>query len=272
MYRYLEYTKKMKRKINFIFIGGKKLGYESLKYLLKKKYKPICVVPNIDDDGFDNVFNKSVLKLAKKNNIKILKLQNLFNFIVKKKFIIDLILCLGSTSILPKNIIDLPKIGSLNIHPSILPKYRGRYSLVHAIFNGEKFTGLTAHWIDKNIDLGQIISQKKIRIKDGDTGGTLYKKFTINAIKEFKSIFHKILKYGKINSYKVKKANKKYKNKHFPNDGNINWKWNGKKIYNFLRSLIHEPFNPPEIKFGSKTYYVVSKELIQTKNILKSPK
>ena len=264
------------KKLNYIFVGGKRLGYETLKFLIKKNFKPLCVVPNKDDNGLDNIFNKSLVKLAKSKKIKIVKLKSLSNFLKScpKLFIesLDVIFCLGSTLILPQDIIKVPKIGTLNIHPSLLPKYRGRYSLVHAIYKGEKYSGLTSHWIGKEIDLGEIISQKKIKIMDDDTGGSLYKKFTDNAIIEFKKIFNKIIKGKKIKTHKLKKSAPKYKKKHFPNDGKLNWSWNGKKIYNFLKAMIHEPFPPPEIKIGSKSYYLVSKNLILKKSLIKSPK
>ena len=82
----------------------------------------------------------------------------------------------------------------------------------------------------------------------------------------------KIIKGKKIITYKQKKGVTRYKNKHFPNNGNINWNWKGNKIYNFLRSMIHEPFPPPEIKIGKSSYYLVSNNLISREKILKSPK
>ena len=179
---------------------------------------------------------------------------------------------MGSTQILPKELVNLPNLGVLNIHPSLLPKYRGRYSLVHAIFNGEKFTGATSHWLGKKIDTGRIISKKKIKILNHDTAETLYRKFTYESIKEFKKILGIILKNKPILSYNMKIQNLKYKNKNFPNNGKINWKWSGKKIYNFLRSMMHEPFPPPEIKIGDKSYYFVSKNFISYQKFINSPK
>ena len=69
---------------------------------------------------------------------------------------------MGSTQILPKELVNLPNLGVLNIHPSLLPKYRGRYSLVHAIFNGENLlVPLRTGW--EKIDTGRIISKKKLK-------------------------------------------------------------------------------------------------------------
>ena len=72
------------KKLNYIFIGGKQLGYNCLNFLLKKNNKPIFLVPNLDDDGNDNDFNKSLRKLGKKNRIDIISLKRL-NKQIKKK-------------------------------------------------------------------------------------------------------------------------------------------------------------------------------------------
>lgn len=57
------------KNFNYVFVGGKKLGYETFNYLLKKNFRPLCVVPNKDDNGKDNIFNKSVLKLITKKKL-----------------------------------------------------------------------------------------------------------------------------------------------------------------------------------------------------------
>ena len=88
------------KKLNFIFVGGKKLGYETLNFLLKKNFKPLCVLPNKDDQGFDNIFNKSIIKLAKRKKIKIVNLRSLVNFLKKYKNNLDIIFCLGQKEVI----------------------------------------------------------------------------------------------------------------------------------------------------------------------------
>ena len=73
------------KKLNYIFVGGKQLGYNCLSYLLKRKIKPLYVVCNKDDNGTDNSFNKSVSKLSKKNKLKKIELKKLKKVLVKKK-------------------------------------------------------------------------------------------------------------------------------------------------------------------------------------------
>lgn len=257
-------------KIDFIFVGGKTIGYKCLLFLLKKKLFPKYLIPNLDDDGKDTFFHKSIIKLAKKNKIITLSQEKLINKLNlnKKKF--DIIFCLGSTQILKKNILIKSKLGALNLHPSLLPKYRGRYSLVHAIFNNEKFAGVTAHWIGNQIDTGKIICQKKFSLSKFDTSADVYQKFTKHAFEIFKIILDKVLANKKIQTFSLKRTTK-YKKKSFPNNGQVNWKWSGEKIYNFFRAMIFEPFPPPFFTIGKKKYYVVSEKLINKKKIVKPP-
>lgn len=256
--------------VNFAVFAGKKIGYESLKFLLKIKKKPKLVILNDDDNGKDTVFHKSCLKLAKSNKLNYSTLSRKIS--LSKKFDnLDYIFCLGSTKIIPNDILRKVKIGSINIHPSILPKYRGRYSTVNAILNGKNSTGLTVHWIGKEIDYGNIIKTKKIIIKQDYTAKDLYDKFTIEAINEFKKLFKDILKNKKITSKKIKNIYPKYTKKKLPFNGIINWNWNNKKILNFIRAMTHEPFEPPKFFLGKKIFYVVEKNLIK-KEFLKSPK
>ena len=256
--------------INFAIFAGKKIGYESLKFLIKIENKPKLVILNDDDNGKDTVFHKSCLKLAKFYKINYSKLKK-NNSLYKKFDNLDYIFCLGSTKIIPNHLLKKIKIGSINIHPSILPKYRGRYSTVNAILNGEKLTGLTIHWVGKEIDYGNIIKTKKIIIKKDYTAKDLYDKFTVEAIIEFKKLFKKILKNKKIKSKKIKNRYPKYNKKKLPLDGVINWNWNSKRILNFIRALTHKPFEPPKFFLGKKIFYVVEKNLIK-KKFLKSPK
>lgn len=86
----------------------------------------------------------------------------------------DLILVCSYFQMIPQTILDLPRFGTINFHPSLLPAYRGATPTVWALLNGEKHTGMTAHFIEKEeYDQGRIITQKAIRISPEDTDGSL---------------------------------------------------------------------------------------------------
>jgi methionyl-tRNA formyltransferase len=83
--------------------------------------------------------------------------------------------------LIPKWLLELPRYGCLNIHASLLPKYRGAAPIQRAIMNGEKVTGLTVMRMDEGLDTGDIILQKKIEILDTDTAGSLAQKMAYEA-------------------------------------------------------------------------------------------
>ena len=142
----------------YICIAGKnKCAIEILNYLKsKKKYRnKILALPNKSDDGVSK-WQKSFKSHAKKNKIKIVKLNNLYN--IQNLFFF---------SIEFEKIIDPKKFVSkelFNIHFSLLPKYRGCHTNFYQIYNGEKFSGITLHKIDQGIDTGDIVDQLKFKI------------------------------------------------------------------------------------------------------------
>ncbi len=80
--------------------------------------------------------------------------------------------------ILPKKLIDLPQLGAINIHASLLPKYRGAAPINWALINGEKETGLTSFYLKKSVDTGDIIHQEKLTINDGENFDSLYNRLS----------------------------------------------------------------------------------------------
>ena len=260
------------KKIKSIFIGGKSIGYQALSILIRKKNKPNYFVGNLDDSGKDNIWHKSSLKLAKKNKIKIVNLKYLNKEIEKKKLKgVDIVFCIGSTQIISNKIINLPRLGCLNFHPSLLPKYRGRYSTVHSIFNGDKITGVTAHWIGNKIDSGNIIAKKIIKINSSYTAKDLYEEFTKKSVKLFLDIFKKIQQGKKIKSYKISNKRYKYLKKSLPNKGEINWNWKGGKILNFIKCMTFEPFAPPNFYIGKRKFVIIHEKHLKKINFMNSP-
>ena len=168
-----------KKKLNVsVLISGRGTNLKSLINFSKTKNSRIniCLV-------ITNNKNAKGLNFAIKNDIKylILNYKNkkkaeskiLFNLKRKK---INLICLAGFMKILSKRIINKYKGRILNIHPSFLPKYKGLKTHARVIKNKEKYTGCTVHIVNKNLDSGKIIVQKKIKIKKGDTASILSKK------------------------------------------------------------------------------------------------
>lgn len=252
----------MKQNKSFIFIGGKQIGVNCLKILLKNGYFPQLVIANLDDKGKDT-WHESLVKFSEKNKLTLIKNKKIKDREVIdkiKKFNPEIIFCFGATQLIPNEILKIPKDGVLNLHPALLPKYRGRYSTVQAIFNNEKKAGVTLHLMDEGIDSGPIISQISFPISKSDTAKTVYDKFTSEGTKLFKSFVVNWKKNAKIIPKKQDEKNATYFPKGLPNNGEINWSWNGKKIFNFIRSMTFEPFPPPSFMIGNKKMVIIEEK------------
>lgn len=90
-----------------------------------------------------------------------------------KKYKLDLIVTCAYGQIVPKGVLDIPRLGCINVHASLLPKYRGGAPIQHAIMNGEKETGITIMYMDEGMDTGDMIDSEKVLIDSKDTLSTL---------------------------------------------------------------------------------------------------
>ena len=161
-----------------IFISGKGSNLENLIKFSKKKNSPISVNLIISNTSY-----AKGLKYSRKYNIqkKIINFKNkklaekkVFKFLLKKN--IKLICLAGFMKILSKNFIKKFKGKIINIHPSLLPKYKGLNTHKKAIENNDKYAGCSVHFVTAKIDSGKIIIQKKVKIKKNDTIDSLSKK------------------------------------------------------------------------------------------------
>ena len=168
----------LKKTRTAVFISGKGSNLENLIKFQKKKNSPISVNLIISNTSY-----AKGLKYSRKYNIqkKIINFKNkklaekkVFKFLLKKN--IKLICLAGFMKILSKNFIKKFKGKIINIHPSLLPKYKGLNTHKKAIENNDKYAGCSVHFVTAKIDSGKIIMQKKVRIKKNDTIYSLSKK------------------------------------------------------------------------------------------------
>jgi methionyl-tRNA formyltransferase len=155
------------------------LGFELLKTLhAMNNVKIMAVVTQFDNESGDEWFN-SVHNLAIKNGYTILD-QETTSFEKLREYIssaeIDLMVCHSFMKVIPESIFSAPRLGCINIHPSLLPRHRGPSPTYWVLKNGEKETGLTCHYIDKGIDTGAIISQVRVPVEPNDNIGSIIEK------------------------------------------------------------------------------------------------
>jgi len=162
-----------------IFIGTPEYGAIVLEGLIKGGYRPVLAVTAPDKPkGRKQILTPPVVKVvAKKHNIPVEQPEIIKNLKLKiKNLKPDLGILAAYGQIIPKDILDIPKFGFLNVHPSLLPKYRGPSPIQFTILNGEKKSGVTIILMDEKIDHGPIISQKSLEIKEQETAETLHNK------------------------------------------------------------------------------------------------
>ena len=247
-----------------IFIGGKQLGLDCLDQIFEFDIRPQLALGNSDDNGEDKLLHQSFIKCAEKKNLRVIRNQSLRSLkLIEsfKKAQPEIIFSIGGTRLIPPEILKIPRLGCLNIHPALLPKYRGRYSTAHAIFNGETRTGVTLHWIDGGIDTGPIVFQEPITISPDDTAKSLYEKLTVTGGKLFTRFLKLWLSGEPIPSMAQDNSLSTYYPKVLPNDGKIDWSWSGEQIRNFIRAMTFEPFPPIQMKFGEKDIVIIDENL-----------
>lgn len=184
----------MKNK-NVVFMGTPDFAVPVLEMLIDKTNVIMVVTKPDKRVGRNKELTFSpVKKAALENNIPVfqpIKIKNDYEKLTEGK--IDLIVTCAYGQIIPKEVLNLPKYGCINVHASILPKYRGSAPIQWAIINGDKETGVTIMYMDEGMDTGDIISISKMAITSYDNVGTMHDKLSILGAqaleKELKSIF-----------------------------------------------------------------------------------
>ena len=161
-------------------MGTPKFAVKTLDAILNSKHEIVGVVTSADKPaGRGRKIQKSDVKqYATKNNIRLFQPEKLKNekFIDQLKALNPDLFIVVAFRMLPKIIWEIPKKGTINLHGSVLPNYRGAAPINWAIINGEKESGVTTFFINDKIDTGDVLLIEKTEIKDGQTAGELHDK------------------------------------------------------------------------------------------------
>ncbi len=149
----------------------------------------------------------------------------------------DILVCVSFKFILPETLIKIPRLGAINVHGSLLPKYRGRAPAAWAIVDGEKTTGVSVHFMDEGCDTGNIIVQQEIPIAEDYTiadvfriEDEIYPPLLVRAIELIRQGFKGIPQ---------DRSKATYGGKRKPEDGLILWEKGAIEIYNLIRAVTH---------------------------------
>lgn len=168
--------------MNIVFMGTPDFAVESLKKIYESGHNILAIVSQPDRPSGRNMklMPTPVKEYAESKNIKVYqpekirKDEALYNILKELKP--DVIVVVAFGQILPQKILDIPKYGAVNVHGSLLPKYRGAAPIQWSVINGEKVTGITTMYMDAGMDTGDMIQKAEVKIEDDDTFGTLYEK------------------------------------------------------------------------------------------------
>lgn len=163
--------------MRIIFLGTPEFAIPSLQKLIESRHEVIAVITQQDKpSGRGNKLKPSPVKeLATKNNIKVLQYEKISRDGLEdiKALHPDLMITAAYGQILSQAIIDVPKFGIINVHGSLLPKYRGASPIQSSVLNGDTETGITIMQTEAGLDTGDILSVEKTEIGENETSGEL---------------------------------------------------------------------------------------------------
>lgn len=227
--------------MKIIFFGTPDFAANNLKHLIKNNYDIVAVVTSPDTKaGRGKKIKPSAVKdVAKINSIPIIQPEKLKSdiFITKLKDLNADLFIIVAFRMLPEIVWKIPKKGSMNLHTSLLPNYRGAAPINWVLINGENETGVSTFFINNEIDSGEIIKQKSIQLTNSITAAQLYNTLikegnkliidSIDAIKHNSTVLIPQTNYNnKLKAPKLKKELLK-----------INWEKSAFEIHNLVRGL-----------------------------------
>ncbi|MDY5304963.1 methionyl-tRNA formyltransferase [Fusobacterium gastrosuis] len=235
--------------MKIIFMGTPEFAVPSLE-IINKDYEVVSVFTKIDKpNARGNKINYSPVKeYALANGLKIYQPQNF-----KEKEIIDeirkiqpdLIVVVAYGKILPKEVIDIPKYGIINVHSSLLPKYRGAAPINAALINGDKKSGVSIMYVEEELDAGAVILQEETEITEEDTFLTLHDRLkNIGAVLLLKAI--KLIENNKVEAKKQDEKLVSFVKPFKKEDCRVNWNKTSREIFNLVRGM-----NPVPTAFSS---------------------
>ena len=167
--------------LNIVFMGTPDFAKESLEKIYNAGYNIIAVVTNPDKPKGRGMkmLASPVKEFAIEKGIQIFQPNKIREIEEElKKLKPDLFCVVAYGKILPKDILDIPQLGSINVHGSLLPKYRGAAPIQWAVINGDKITGITTMYMDEGMDTGDMILKQEVEIGENETTGELWNRLS----------------------------------------------------------------------------------------------
>jgi len=241
--------------MRIVFMGTPDIAANVLEAITKTEHEIVLVVTNEDKPKGrgKELAESDVKKCAKAHGLKIYqpaKLKCEESVKVLKEANADLFVVVAYGKILSKEILNIPRLGCVNVHASLLPKYRGAAPIQWAVIDGEKETGITIMQMDEGLDTGDILFQRVVKIDDKETGGSLFDKLAECGAELMVEALDKIEK-GEINPQKQDSALSNYAKMLTKTLGYIDFNKSAVEIERLIRGL--NPWPSTYTTLGGKT-------------------
>lgn len=255
--------------MKIIFMGTPEFAIPSLKAIYESKHQLLAVVttPDKERGRGQKITFTAVKQFAIENNISVYqpeKLKGNQEFVEQMKALQPDLFVVVAFRILPKEIFEIPKFGSFNLHASLLPKYRGAAPIQWALINGEKETGLTTFKLAEKVDTGNIYLQEKVPIYPEDNFGTLHDRLSelgadvvLRTIEMIESGNYQLLQQDDSLASPAPKITKEI--------CKIDWNKSAEEIHNLVRGL--SPYPAAFFTFNEKIIKVYKTEVVKDFNL-----
>ncbi|MCX7695565.1 MAG: methionyl-tRNA formyltransferase [Caloramator sp.] len=228
-----------------VFMGTPDFAVPTLKKLIEE-HDVIAVFtqPDKPKGRGQKVQYSPVKEVAIEHNIPVFqpsKIKKEVEYIDKlKELNPDVCVVVAYGQILPKEVLDIPKYGCINVHASLLPELRGAAPINWSIINGNKVTGITTMMMDVGLDTGDMLLKREVEILDTDTAGSLHDKLMVVGAELLIETLEKIEK-GEIKPQKQDDSKATYAPMMDKELGHINWDKNAREVFNLIRGVTPWP-------------------------------
>ncbi len=225
-----------------IVFGYHNLGHDCLEILIEAGVEVAALITH-EDDPNEEIYFRTPFDLARRHDILVrtptaseLSTPWFVNWIGSLQP--EILFSFYYRHMIPEALLSIPPRGAMNMHGSLLPKYRGRCPVNWVILRGEHETGVTLHHMVSAPDAGEIVGQKKVTISEDDTAGTLMEKINKAGVNLFRELLPAILK-DRAPRTPQDESQASYFGGRRPEDGRIDWKTDAVKIHNLVRAVTH---------------------------------
>lgn len=230
--------------MKIIFAGTPEFAAKALHAILSQQYDVVAVLTQPDRPAGRGMRLSSspVKQLAKQHNITVMQPTSLKSDEVQQQlaaYKADVMVVAAYGLILPLTVLDLPRLGCLNIHASLLPRWRGAAPIQRALLAGDEVTGITIMQMDEGLDTGDMLLKKTCPISHEDTAETLLEKLSALGAKAILEALQK-LQSGTLNPTIQDAAQANYANKITKNEAQLNWAYSAAQLERAVRG--YNPF------------------------------